>query len=116
MANADQIFTDEQLQQQGQQIDKSILQRAIDGIQQGWEDLRIGDGHAAGMARLGGHEITQALVALPDSNVRPMDEPGVFGNPTPQIVTSEMGFDQMFDNYANRGTVHGQEQDRGMER
>ena len=116
MANADQIFTDEQLQQQGQQIDKSILQRAIDGIKQGWEDLRIGDGHAMGMVRLGGHEITPALAAFPDTNVRPLEEQGVFGNVTPQIVTSEMGFDQMFENYANRGMVHGQEQDRGTER
>lgn len=52
---------------------------------------KIGEGHAMAMLRLGGHEITQALQAFPDSNIQPMEEPGVFGNPTPQIVTQEMG-------------------------
>lgn len=52
---------------------------------------KIGEGHAMAMIRLGGHEITQALQAFPDSNIQPMEEPGVFGNPTPQIVTQEMG-------------------------
>ena len=52
---------------------------------------KIGEGHAMGMFRLGAHELTQALAAFPDSNIKPMEEPGVLGNPTPQLVTQEMG-------------------------
>jgi hypothetical protein len=52
---------------------------------------KLGEGHLAAMGRLGAHEITQALAAFPDSNIKPMEEPGVLGNPTPQIVTQEMG-------------------------
>ena len=42
--------------------------------------LWIGEGHAMAMLRLGGHELTQALQAFPDSNIRVLEEPGVFGN------------------------------------
>jgi hypothetical protein len=52
---------------------------------------KLGEGHLAAMGRLGAHELTQALAAFPDSNIKPMEEPGVLGNPTPQIVTQEMG-------------------------
>lgn len=52
---------------------------------------KIGAGHVAAMGRLGAHELTQALAAFPDSNIKPMEEPGILGNPTPQIVTQEMG-------------------------
>jgi hypothetical protein len=70
---------------------KAKVAEVRDNVKQWWQDLRIGDGHATGMARLGGHEVTQALAAFPDSTIRPMDEPGVFGNATAQIVTEEMG-------------------------
>jgi hypothetical protein len=59
---------------------------------------KIGEGHAMAMLRLGGHELTQALAAFPDSNIRPMEEQGTIGNPTPQIVTQEMvGLKQILD-------------------
>ena len=45
-----------------------------------WANLRIGDEHFKSMWKLGFHELTAALVALPDSNIRPIEEPGVFGN------------------------------------
>lgn len=41
---------------------------------------KIGEGHAMAMLRLGGHELTNALAAFPDSNIRPMEEPNTFGN------------------------------------
>lgn len=56
---------------------------------------KIGEGHAMAMLRLGGHEITQALQAFPDSNIRPMEEPGVFGNENaPQRVLPKESGDQ----------------------
>jgi hypothetical protein len=65
---------------------------------------KLGEGHAMAMLRLGGHELTQALAAFPDSNVRPMDEPGAVGNATPQIVTQQMGMSyvDMLDQAASR--------------
>jgi len=73
---------------------------------------KIGEGHFMAMLRLGGHEITQALAAFPDSNIRPMDEAGTFGNATPQIVTQEMGMSyvDMLDQAASR---RHEDRDRG---
>lgn len=48
---------------------------------------KIGAEHAKGMLKLGAHELTQALAAFPDSNVRPMEEPGVLGNETMPHIT-----------------------------
>jgi hypothetical protein len=82
------------------------------------ETHKIGEGHLMGMLRLGGHELTQALAAFPDSNIRPMEEMGVLGNATPQIVTREMGmnFTDMLDRAAaNRGSQD-RDQEQGMSR
>jgi hypothetical protein len=47
-------------------------------------------------------------------------EPGTPLNPTPQIVTNELGtlgnYDSMLDQYAARGSVHGNEKERGPDR
>ena len=40
-----------------------------------------------GMIKLGAHELTAALQALPDSNITPMEEPGVLGNETMPHLT-----------------------------
>jgi len=62
---------------------------------------KIGEGHAMAMLRLGGHELTNALAAFPDSNIRPQEELGVFGNTTPQIVTEQIT-GQEVDTYSDR--------------
>lgn len=76
---------------------------------------KIGEGHLAAMVRAGQKELTQALVAFPESNIRPVEEPGLVGNPTPQIVTAEMGagYRDMLDQASSRASV---QDDRGMER
>jgi hypothetical protein len=77
---------------------------------------KIGAGHLAAMGRAGLKELSQALVALPDSNIRPIEEPGLAGNLTPQeIVHGKSQYESMLHGYAARG-VEPQEQDRGMER
>lgn len=48
---------------------------------------KIGEGHAAAMGRAGLKELSQALVALPESSIRPVEEPGLAGNPTSYEVT-----------------------------
>ena len=79
---------------------------------------KIGEGHAMAMLRLGAHELTNALAAFPDSNIRPMEEPGVFGNPTQQIVTEEItgrGVDPVSDEFreaAQRGSDRGNDRSR----
>ena len=40
----------------------------------------IGQDHVIVILRLGFHELTNVLAAFPDTNIRPMEEPGVFGN------------------------------------
>ena len=56
--------------------------------------------------RQGHKELTPALKAFPDS-LPCVEEPGMLGNPTMQMVTAEMGtlnsFDQVLDHYASQG-------------
>ena len=78
---------------------------------------KIGSGHVAAMGRSGLKELSQALPAFPDSNIRPVEEPGIAGNLTPsEIVQGKAEYSQMLDGYSNRATVHGQAQSQGYER
>jgi hypothetical protein len=79
---------------------------------------KLGAGHLAGMARQGLKELTQILPAFPES-VRPVEEPGVFGNPTQQIVTQQMdvpGYQAHLEGF-NRSPIEPEpDKDRGMSR
>ena len=80
------------------------------------DDRKIGEGHLMAWIREGFKEIAQALEAFPGQGIHHVEEPGLFGNPTPQIVTNEMGagtYQEMLREASQRG---GQEQDRGLER
>ena len=46
---------------------------------------KIGQGHAAAVARLGLKELSQILPAFPDS-IRTQDDPGLWGNATQREV------------------------------
>ena len=64
--------------------------------------------------REGAKDLWNATVpAFPDSR-RMTDEPGTPLNPTPQVVTSEMGYGM--PNSADRAQYQNQDQDRGMDR
>ncbi len=77
---------------------------------------KIGAGHLAAMGRAGLKELSQALVAFPDSTIRPVEEPGLVGNLTPQeVVHGKTQYEAMLHGYAARGPDK-QEHDRGMER
>ena len=75
----------------------------------GVQSAKIGEGHLAAMGRAGFKEIGQALVALPETSIRPVEEPGLVGNPTQQIVTAEMGaghsYNDMLERHASRGQM-----------
>ena len=79
------------------------------------EGAKIGTGHAEGMVRAGFKEIAQALEAFPGQGIHHVEEPGLVGNPTPQLVTQEMGgvqdWNQQLDMAAQR--IPSMEQDRG---
>ncbi len=76
---------------------------------------KIGAGHLAAMGRAGLKELTQALVALPDSNIRPVEEPGLYGNLTPsEIVAGKGEYEKMLSGYSARGQ-QAQEHDKGKE-
>lgn len=81
---------------------REMFAAVIDSIKEGWENLHVGDEHAKGMAKLGLHELTQALPAFPDSNIRPLEEPGVFGNETMPHLGAPSFEQAMNDNYRPR--------------
>src|SRR5579885_3406354 len=72
---------------------------------------KIGEGHAAAMFRAGLKELAQILPAFPDS-VRPVEEPGLAGNATPQIITEQMGYDAWLHEAAQQGQLRQQGQER----
>ena len=77
------------------------------------EDRKLGEGHFAAWMRQGFKEIAQALHAFPGQGIHQVEEPGLFGNPTPQIVTNEMGagsYQEMLREAAQRAIP-----DRGQE-
>ncbi len=68
-------------------------------------DVKWGAGHAEAMFRAGHKELGQALVALPQSTIRPVEEPGLVGNLTPQeIVAAKEDFHARLDQAAARDT------------
>jgi hypothetical protein len=78
---------------------------------------KLGAGHLAAMGRAGLKELSQALVALPDSNIRPVEEPGLYGNLTPQeIVAGKSEYDKMLSGYASRGQQDIERERGGNER
>ena len=81
------------------------------------EDPRIGAGALAAFGRAGFKEMAQALVALPDSNIRPVEEPGLPSNLTQSEVveTKRESYESVLASYASRGSPV-QEQETQMER
>lgn len=61
---------------------------------------KMGAGHFQGWFRQGGKELAQALPAFPDS-VRVVEEPGVFGNLTPQEIVDGKGKESDYDKHLN---------------
>ena len=75
---------------------------------------KIGAGHAQAMFRAGLKELTQVLPAFPDANIRPVEEPGLVGNLTPQeIVHGKSEYDGVLHGYASRAAA---QPDHNMER
>jgi hypothetical protein len=56
------------------------------------------------------------LQAFPGQGIHQVEEPGLVGNPTPQIVTHEMGADKYQDLLREASQRDGQEQSQERER
>jgi hypothetical protein len=82
--------------------DQSIaaFEHTKESVGEWWKTLKIGKGHAKAMFKLGAHEITNALAALPDSNIRPMEEPGVVFNETKPHITEKEDYNAVLDRAA----------------
>jgi len=81
------------------------------------QKAKIGAGHLAAMGRAGLKELSQALVAFPDNNIRPVEEPGLVGNLTPQeIVHGKTQYESVLSGYASRGAIQQQTRENGAER
>ena len=69
-------------------------------------------------ARQGMKELAQYLPAFPDSG-RTVEEPGTLGNPTPQMISEQIGtlegYNQMLDAYADQH-IEQEEPEQEMER
>jgi hypothetical protein len=78
-----------------------------------------GAGHAQGMLRKGFKEIEPVLRAFPDS-IRSPEEPGVFGNLTPQEVQETKGKDSSYQEWlqsrAKEAAREPEPPEKGMER
>jgi hypothetical protein len=80
------------------------------------EDRKLGEGHFVAWMREGFKEIAQALQAFPGQGIHQVEEPGLFGNPTPNIVTNQMGAGSYQDmlREASQRTIP--DQGQGLER
>ena len=79
------------------------------------DDRKIGEGHFEAWIREGFKELAQALEAFP-GHIHHVEEPGLYGNPTPLIVTDQMGashFDQQLREASQRS---GPDQSKDLER
>jgi hypothetical protein len=68
---------------------------------------KIGAGHLQAYLRAGLKELAQALPAFPSHGIHPVEEPGLFGNLTPQEIVASKGqeqsYEEMLQGYADRG-------------
>jgi hypothetical protein len=80
------------------------------------ENRKFGEGHFMAWVREGFKELAQALQAFPGQGIHQVEEPGLVGNPTPQMVTHEMGADRYQELLREASQRGGPEQDQQMER
>jgi hypothetical protein len=92
------------------EVKPDVKQPEAAGTPQG---RKLGEGALAAMARLGLKELAQALPAFPDSTIKPIEEPGSFGNVTPLIVTDQMGYDPASNEHRARFQNKDKNLDRG---
>jgi len=117
----DQVFTDEQLKQQGHEAKQSWAERLGEWIQHNHEQQPALGAELAAMGREAIKDVRGTLMETYFGKPEHASEPGTPLSPTMQEVSADRGlvsqYQAILDSYAARGSVHGhgQEQDRGIE-
>lgn len=117
MATADQILTAEQ---QGKEAPKSLLGRFMDWVKSNHAQQPSFGAELKAMAREAAKDINSTMHQVFFGQPVSPGEPGTPMVPTQAMVTKDLGtvegYKSLLDDAASRGPVHGQQQDRGLER
>jgi len=100
--------------------ERSGVQAFKDWVRQNHQQQPALAAELKALGREGLKDLQNAVLhAFPDS-MRLHEEPGSPLSPTQAMVTKDVGtvygFQEVLDGYAARGTVHGHERDKGLER
>ncbi len=116
----DQVFTNEQQRNQGQEVKPSWAERFKQWVQDNHANQ---PGFGAELAAIGREAIKDVRGAMMESffgKPEHASEPGTPLSPTMQEVSAGRGvvsqYQAMLDSYASRGSVHGVDRGRGIER
>ncbi len=117
----DQVFTNEQLQQQGHEVKQSWGDRLKQWVADNHAQQPALGAELAAMGREAIKDVRGTLMESYFGKAEHASEPGTPLSPTMQEVSADRGlvgqYQAMLDHYASRGNVHGhgQEQERGIE-
>jgi hypothetical protein len=119
---SDQVFTNEQLKQQGQETRQSWADRLKQWVQDNHAQQPALGAELSAMGREAIKDVRGTLMESYFGKPEHASEPGTPLSPTMQEVSADRGlagqYQAMLDAYASRGSVHGrgQDQERGIER
>jgi hypothetical protein len=119
---SDQVLTNEQQRQQGQEVKQSWTERLKAWVQDNHAQQPALGAELAAMGREAIKDVRATLMETYFGKPEHASEPGTPLSPTMQEVSADRGlvgqYQAILDTYASRGSVHGhgQEQGKGIER
>jgi hypothetical protein len=116
----DEIAANEQQKQQAQQANQSWADKLQQWVQNNHAQQPALGAELRAMGREAVKDIRGKMMETFFGSQEMSTEPGVPLNPTPQMVTNDLGtlgdYQALLDTYAARGSVHGTGQEKGIER
>ncbi len=116
---SDQVFTNEQLKRQGQEAKQSWAEKLKGWVHENHASQPALGAELAAMGREAIKDVRGTLMESYFGKPEHASEPGTPLSPTMQEVSADRGlvgqYQAMLDAYASRGSVHGQQRDRGHE-
>ena len=116
----EEIVSNEQAKQAEQSASQSLGSRVKEWLQNNHDQQPSLGAELRAMGREALKDIRGTMMETFFGSQEPSMEPGVPLSPTPQMVTNDLGtlggYQQALDTYASRGSVHGHEQEKGIER
>jgi len=117
---SDQVLTNEQLKQQGQQVKESWAQKLQHWVQDNHAQQPSLGAELAAMGREAIKDMRGTLMESYFGKPEHGSEPGTPLSPTMQEISVNRGvvgqYQAVLDTYASRGSVHGSGQEKGIER